>query len=400
MKRKLEFLFFFSNDQNRSLQLEKEWRETESALRLAEKHINYNLTPSTTKDDIWAKLNHYHNRIALLHFGGHSDAEGLSLNDKDLEGKRLATLLGQEKTLKLLFLNGCNNKGQIKEYFTQGVPAVIATSVSIQDKRALDFSIQFYKALSRGKSLKQAFDTAAAYVNDRQEKSIFGCRGFERLPEKDPIEFEWGLYVKDERVLDWRINMGTAEENTTNIRWSKRLIWLTSIAGLGLFVAFFIFNFWRNNQTLTGLRNPSSPLSKDTISSSLAGTNSREIAEDDTSSIKIQKDIHPEPSENTGGISNTFSTENIGHRTPVENPISVVDKRENNIGLTEIPSTVENQNNDIKGFNVSGIVKDSLNHPLEGVVVSLQNTNGRIVRDTTNQYGNFELILNSNPEAD
>ena len=49
----------------------------------------------------------------------------------------IAKLLGQQAGLKLVFLNGCANKEQVKNLHAAGVPAVIATAVKINDSKLL-----------------------------------------------------------------------------------------------------------------------------------------------------------------------------------------------------------------------------------------------------------------------
>ncbi|MEM9678974.1 MAG: NACHT domain-containing protein, partial [Bacteroidota bacterium] len=215
MSHKPVFLFVFANDVAQSLQLDKEWREAEYALQKDEDagKIIFNLTPKATLDDIWDKFNRFHNQVAIFHYGGHSNNEVLDLEDTSLEGKSLATLVGQEQNLKLVFLNGCANAGLVELLFKQSIPAVIATTAVINDQRAINLSKHFYIALSNGKTIKEAFFTAASYVNNGEKEVLVDYRGGGALQEKQ--QFEWGLYVQDESILDWRI--GTATSNLQKI---------------------------------------------------------------------------------------------------------------------------------------------------------------------------------------
>jgi len=205
MKPKPVFLFAFANDIAASLRLDEEWRQADRALQADEDagRLKYAIIPYATRDDVWDKFNRFHNQITIFHYGGHSGSEGLNLGDSVLEGKNLATLLEQEQNLKLVFLNGCSNAGQVEALLEKGVPAVIATSAPINDRRAVNLARQFYTALCSGRSIKEAFSTAAAYVNNEEKELLVGYRGtrFEEGQE----QFEWGLYAREEVVLDWKI---------------------------------------------------------------------------------------------------------------------------------------------------------------------------------------------------
>jgi len=93
-------------------------------------------------------------RIALFHFGGHADGDRLLLQSAfephPAYAEGLATLLGQQRGLKLVFLNGCSTRPQVKRLLDAGVPAVIATARSIDDNVATEFAVAFYQALTTG----------------------------------------------------------------------------------------------------------------------------------------------------------------------------------------------------------------------------------------------------------
>ena len=144
MNPKPVFLFAFANDVAASLRLDEEWRQTDKALQADEDagRLKYHIIPYATRDDVWDKFNRFHNQVTIFHYGGHSGSEGLNLKGSVLEGKNLATLLEQEQNLKLVFLNGCSNAGQVEGLLEKGVPAVIATSAPINDRRAINLARQ------------------------------------------------------------------------------------------------------------------------------------------------------------------------------------------------------------------------------------------------------------------
>ena len=105
---------------------------------------------------IYSVFQKYRDRIALFHFGGHADGDRLLLQSafepRPAYAEGLATLLGQQRGLKLVFLNGCSTRPQVKRLLDAGAPAVIATARPIDDAVATEFAVAFYQALTTGYS--------------------------------------------------------------------------------------------------------------------------------------------------------------------------------------------------------------------------------------------------------
>ena len=85
---------------------------------------------NTAVADIFDLCTHYANRIAIFHYGGHASGTQLQLEAAGqaemANAVGLAQLLGQEKALQLVFLNGCATQPQVETLFACGVKAVIA----------------------------------------------------------------------------------------------------------------------------------------------------------------------------------------------------------------------------------------------------------------------------------
>ena len=66
-----------------------------------------------------------------------------------IEGSRVASLFEKDlaPSLKLVFLNACATKAQVRFFHQAGVPAVIATPNKVLDKDAFNFSDIFYRGL-------------------------------------------------------------------------------------------------------------------------------------------------------------------------------------------------------------------------------------------------------------
>lgn len=202
------FLFAYANDEARSLRLSEEERLLREVLAPAhdQRRIETLQLGHATLEGVYKAFNRFHNRIAIFHYGGHSDHEFLNLEDKMARSSALSTLIGQQKNLQLVFLNGCANRKQVQHLFDNKVKAVIATYAPVNDERATQFAHQFYHALANGKNIKNAFDTAKGFVlNDDNQFVIHYTRDASFVGIDDDALFPWGLYVQDESVLEWTL---------------------------------------------------------------------------------------------------------------------------------------------------------------------------------------------------
>lgn len=213
MSTKSVFLFAFANDTTNSLELHDEGKAAKQALKplIDSERIRFEHIHGTRFTELYDEFDNYHGRMTIFHFGGHSDPKGLNLNGSEITGTKLANLLAEEKKLKLVFLNGCHNDPQVDLLLKKGIPAIIATSVNIPDELAKEFSTRFYKGLAAGRTLRGAFTIAAEFVNDKEKKPLIAFRGIGLSGKKQKEKFEWGLYVKDESVLDWTVPLSSSD---------------------------------------------------------------------------------------------------------------------------------------------------------------------------------------------
>ncbi|MGB5290096.1 MAG: hypothetical protein WBN41_01430 [Lysobacterales bacterium] len=187
--------------------------KTLQALERADK-IAIHREESSEFDELYDSLLAYDDRVVIFHYGGHADGASLELEDGAGGASGIAGLLGKQSSLKLVFLNGCATKAQVKLLHAAGVPAVIATAVKINDKRATQFSTKFYAALVEGHGIFEAFDLARNYIEAKLGTGNSGAT-IHRSPvfqfeEEDtgPLEFEWALFVQKHATGDleqWRL---------------------------------------------------------------------------------------------------------------------------------------------------------------------------------------------------
>lgn len=203
---------FADNSHDPLKHLHKEREEIERILTELDKReeIDLRIIPDISISRLFANFSNYSDRLTLFHYGGHAGSQELVLQDQHAHAEGLAQLIGQKRNLKLVFLNGCSTQGQVETLLSLGVPAVIATHSPIQDYKATEFSTQFYQALANQQNIKEAFNTAVAYLKTKYDSLpdiVIRHYRPSRLREefKDIEEQPWGLFSQDATALDWII---------------------------------------------------------------------------------------------------------------------------------------------------------------------------------------------------
>jgi hypothetical protein len=209
----------FSNDQDDYLKMIV--RERKNIFKALQQHhdkgfIQVHKEENTSIEDIFDLFNRYADRIAIFHYGGHASGSHLQLEagvekTELADAGGLAQLMGQQKALQLVFLNGCATQDQVKLLFSCGVKTVIATSVPINDEMATEFAEQFYQALANKATIQKAFQTAKAFAATKYGKSKqvdeFRDLLWDNKKEKPSTDMPWGLYINDNagEALDWKL---------------------------------------------------------------------------------------------------------------------------------------------------------------------------------------------------
>ncbi len=154
-----------------------------------------------------------HHRLAVFHYAGHAGEKKIHLTDGQKNAQGIAGMLGSIAGLKLVVLNGCATQGQVKALLQAKKDLiVIATSVPIQDERALVFAREFYQSLGAGRDIGTAFDKAVHFLQAEPQYQIgaadFQARGIDGLDDwDDETEIPWGLYYDKTKpdLLNWKI---------------------------------------------------------------------------------------------------------------------------------------------------------------------------------------------------
>ncbi|MCB0845291.1 MAG: CHAT domain-containing protein, partial [Bacteroidetes bacterium] len=212
----MDVLFFaFANDQLNPLpSLQKEANELFRLLspgELQQRYILY-FDRFATRENIAYYLTQYKNNLALFHYSGHAGRDALQTEEGISHSAGIAQLLGQCPKLKMVFLNGCSTEGQVKGLQANGIPSVMATSSPVNDRKATDFSIRFYQALSVQDKLETAFELAKGDVLTKDPNLDLSLHrdlvfDFSVAEVEKSDKPQWGLFVKENRedILTWQL---------------------------------------------------------------------------------------------------------------------------------------------------------------------------------------------------
>lgn len=203
-------LLYFAFANNQLAPLPTLQREADELSRLLmpgmtqQRYILY-IDQFATREKVAAFLTQNRSKVALFHYSGHAGRDGLHTEEEMSHAGGIAHLLGQCPNLNLAFLNGCSTQGQLKALTDQGIPAVMATSAPVGDKKATDFSIRFYQALSVQDNLETAFEMAKGDVLTQHPG--FEIKRYLAIQVEEEEEATWGLFTNagQESILSWQL---------------------------------------------------------------------------------------------------------------------------------------------------------------------------------------------------
>lgn len=166
---------------------------------------------SATIDNLAKAITRFKDRIIAFHYAGHADGKNLYFEAGQGDADGIAELLGQLPQLKFVFLNGCSTKDQVDKLLDQGVPAVVATAVDINDEKAVVFAEHFYRAFANKNDIEKSFRFAVSimrtkYGGDFQAEVML--KG-QQPKGGDLKRMPWGLYLNEnpKDLLEWTIPM-------------------------------------------------------------------------------------------------------------------------------------------------------------------------------------------------
>lgn len=220
-------IIFFASADNHSLDylpaLHKEENEIGKALFKA-KDLGacqyYSILNASIKEIADTFLG-FKDRIKIFHYAGHTHNGNLLLaptssEEIGMSRKRLGEFFKMQKGLELVFLNGCATIQQVEELLKENsqIKAVIGTTRDIEDQKAMNFAVQFYKGLGEGLDIQASFDQAQLLIDIGEdvspvhflESAKHRTINWEGASSTD--EFPWRLYrLRPNPPLNWRLEL-------------------------------------------------------------------------------------------------------------------------------------------------------------------------------------------------
>lgn len=177
--------------------------------------------PYLSRDILGDVLRRLTDQLRIIHFAGHSNSEQLQTDQETVYAHHIASLL-ETWTHKpdLLFLNGCNNAEQVRDFHKAGIACVIATQKPINDAEAARFAYEFYANLlvqPDKTTYQQAFDRAGALTLMDQRRSPRSFVLDEMDSDTNDASWDWGIYPApgQERFLQTTLFPSTSPEAVT-----------------------------------------------------------------------------------------------------------------------------------------------------------------------------------------
>lgn len=172
-------------------------------------HFNVEQKDAATHPRIEDTFRSYGRAVRIFHFGGHANGQQLALLASDGQDgaayvRGVANLIGRQKGVELVFLNGCSTKDQVDFFLKARIPAVIATTAPVSDKVARQFAELFYKNFTSGTGrcpLSEAFDDAQAQLESRYANyPQMYSRSLSWGEEKFESQFPYELHLRSDQA--------------------------------------------------------------------------------------------------------------------------------------------------------------------------------------------------------
>ena len=162
------------------LDLEEEIRDVDNVLKATGTRPRLVLVshPAARIEDLVESLRE--DRPIVVHFSGHGSDEGILLRSEAslgqaLTGAQLARLL-DGRGVGLVVLNACFT-GATAEALLGAVRTVVGTSNRVTDDAAKLFSVEFYRQVGRGYTIKHAFQDATEVLMLHGFGDVYGAVG-------------------------------------------------------------------------------------------------------------------------------------------------------------------------------------------------------------------------------
>jgi hypothetical protein len=164
----LRILFVSANPRG-DLQLVVERESIEKRLAEEKGACESHVLENATYAQLSERLSEDFHVVHFMGHGGFNEQDGvLVLQDGEVTGARLGSLIANQRKANLVFLNACRTAeiprrngldpfaGVASALVAAGVPAVVAMQFPITDQAAIQFAARFYSQIAQGRSIEEA----------------------------------------------------------------------------------------------------------------------------------------------------------------------------------------------------------------------------------------------------
>ncbi|MEZ4615351.1 MAG: CHAT domain-containing protein [Caldilineaceae bacterium] len=147
------------------LESEKEWKDLLNVFNNLIKLGRVELTRIQPARLSELKLELEKQPCHIIHFSGHCVLEQLCFDEERVTSQTLSEILERHNSIRLVFLNTAQSSTIAKALTVKGIPAVIAWSSNVSDKKAVALSQSFYSLIAQGVSIDLAFEQSRLRIN-------------------------------------------------------------------------------------------------------------------------------------------------------------------------------------------------------------------------------------------
>ncbi|MCK4762917.1 MAG: AAA family ATPase [Candidatus Aminicenantes bacterium] len=206
------FLAFANDPRSYLRKLPDELRSIRDTLKKSAGKISFDVVEraNATIDDILDVFQEkkYRDRVAVFYYGGHAEKRSLLL--ENLEGftspayrEGFVPFLARQKSLQLVFLNGCKTKDYAAELVQVGIPAAVGSTHEIDDQAASKLAIRFFNGLANDLPLEQSWQEAGDHI-----KSLDITLSLDDHGQENKECFPWVIFYKDDSnaIKKWKLS--------------------------------------------------------------------------------------------------------------------------------------------------------------------------------------------------
>lgn len=152
-------------------------------------------------------LINYRERIVVFQYSGHASKDSLILENDLTNSRGILKLLTQCPKLKLIILNGCSTKSQVKAIAEEvkNIPIIISTNTKVGDQSASEYAKAFWRSFFSNEQTVEVAHNAGigAATSIRDEIRETRNAAFDEANETNDEQPFWDISYQDQIAPEW-----------------------------------------------------------------------------------------------------------------------------------------------------------------------------------------------------